>query len=349
MVGEINTSGVFTAKYVHGAGLISKLDSSNATQYYLYNGHGDVTGLTSASGAMSKSYTYDAFGNERNRITTDTNPFRYSGEYFDNETGNIYLRARYYAPGKGRFTSEDPIQSGLNWYTYCGNNPVSFVDPQGLDAILVNKRLDSAPWSGIDHMGAFFQDENKDWWFYYYGDYVDYHKIVLDDTFKNYDSIFKNIDSINEYLWAHDLYKKENVKYRSSVYVKGDFTESHKGAQEYLSKYTQSLITWNGKGLSNKDYNFFLNNCSQTTMALFYKGTLPDGTNVGKYAAENGYGTGMLPNANIWNMQTIFYNKATNLAGFETALKAEREKYEGKNWFTQWWYSGMRKNINKVS
>jgi hypothetical protein len=32
----------------------------------------------------------------------------------------------------GRFMSEDPIRSGLNYYTYCGNNPVNFIDPWGL-------------------------------------------------------------------------------------------------------------------------------------------------------------------------------------------------------------------------
>ncbi len=25
--------------------------------------------------------------------------------------------------------SEDPAQDGLNWYVYCGNNPVMYVDP----------------------------------------------------------------------------------------------------------------------------------------------------------------------------------------------------------------------------
>jgi len=32
----------------------------------------------------------------------------------------------------GRFTQEDPIRCGLNWYTYCMNNPIMFSDPTGL-------------------------------------------------------------------------------------------------------------------------------------------------------------------------------------------------------------------------
>ncbi len=62
---------------------------------------------------------------------SDTNPFRYCGEYYDAETESIYLRARNYDPGTGRFTSEDPARDGLNWYAYCDNNPVAFVDPSG--------------------------------------------------------------------------------------------------------------------------------------------------------------------------------------------------------------------------
>ena len=42
-----------------------------------------------------------------------------------------YLRARYYDPTTGRFTSEDPAKDGLNWYVYCGNNPINRWDPTG--------------------------------------------------------------------------------------------------------------------------------------------------------------------------------------------------------------------------
>lgn len=78
------------------------------------------------------SYDYDAFGNETTAANDYYNPMRYCGEYFDEETGLIYLRARYYDPSIGRFVSEDPIKDGTNWYVYCGNNPIAFVDPLGL-------------------------------------------------------------------------------------------------------------------------------------------------------------------------------------------------------------------------
>jgi len=88
---------------------------------------------------------------------TTYNPFRYCGEYFDEETGFVYLRARYYDPGTQRFISEDThwnldnmiygdkihrdgeipvpdvnsvVQSG-NLYAYCCGNPVVNIDPSG--------------------------------------------------------------------------------------------------------------------------------------------------------------------------------------------------------------------------
>ena len=69
----------------------------------------------------------------RLQVETPHNPFRYCGEYYDDETDLIYLRNRYYDNQTGRFITEDPIKDGLNWYSYCGNNPVMFVDPWGLE------------------------------------------------------------------------------------------------------------------------------------------------------------------------------------------------------------------------
>lgn len=131
------SGGAVTAKYIWGANLISSAIGSN-TNYYLYNGHGDVAHLANSSGAVTKTYEYDAFGNEKDASEPDVNPFRYCGEYYDLETKTYYLRARNYDPTIGRFLSEDPAQSGLNWYTYCYNNPIFFFDPSGLEQIVVS-------------------------------------------------------------------------------------------------------------------------------------------------------------------------------------------------------------------
>ena len=132
IVGDQTTSGITT--YLRGTQLIYS-SANGVKEYYLYNGHTDVVQLMNASGTIIRDYDYDAFGNEKEIAgqdpSADPNPFRYCAEYYDSETGTIYLRARYYNPANGRFTSEDPIKDGFNWYVYCGNNPVMFWDPTG--------------------------------------------------------------------------------------------------------------------------------------------------------------------------------------------------------------------------
>jgi len=133
--------GVVANKYYRGIGLIGA-DLGGGRNYYLYNAHGDVTSLTNTAGTIAQKYDYDAFGNLRDMAgystDNDVNPFRYCGEYFDEETGTIYLRARYYDPSTGRFTREDPIRDGLNWYAYANGNPVMFIDPLGLERIVIS-------------------------------------------------------------------------------------------------------------------------------------------------------------------------------------------------------------------
>jgi RHS repeat-associated protein len=72
------------------------------------------------------------FGNENGPDPADTNPFRYCGEYWDDETGTYYLRARAFSPRLGRFTQEDGARDGTNFYIYCANNPILYVDSDGL-------------------------------------------------------------------------------------------------------------------------------------------------------------------------------------------------------------------------
>ncbi len=94
--------------------------------------------LANSNGTIIKRYKYDAFGVEENPGIFDTNVFRYCGEYYDIETKTIYLRARYYDAETGRFTQQDGwsyavpgFLLSLNLYTYCWNNPVSYIDPSG--------------------------------------------------------------------------------------------------------------------------------------------------------------------------------------------------------------------------
>ena len=135
---------------MRGVGLLSqRIDEGEF--FYLHNAHGDVVQRTDFSGGIAKTYDYDAFGVEQGIDQTDPNPFRYCGEYFDKESETVYLRARYYCPGIGCFTSEDVARDGLNWYTYCENNPVNRVDPFGLDSYILYEPEDDN-WEKMELM-----------------------------------------------------------------------------------------------------------------------------------------------------------------------------------------------------
>jgi len=126
-----------TAHNVYGGSSIISRATAQGTDYYLYNGRGDVVQLTTTWGAVTVTYDYDPFGNLREAFLGDFNPFRYFGEYWDFETKRYNLRARYYDPGTGRFTQRDAFLGfyndplSLNRYTYCHNNPIRYVDPSG--------------------------------------------------------------------------------------------------------------------------------------------------------------------------------------------------------------------------
>ena len=104
---------------------------------YGYDGNKNVTDVVPFCTSYSHRYEYDAFGNETSSKTGfgPYNPFRFSSEYVDNETGWSAYKYRYYSPQIGRFLSRDPIaeRGGLNLYGFVGNNPLCRTDQFGLD------------------------------------------------------------------------------------------------------------------------------------------------------------------------------------------------------------------------
>ena len=98
LVADVLDSELYSANcYLRGTNLVATYSYQNGEKsgytYYTQNAHGDVVNLTDSTGEITKSYTYDAFGVEKNIDDSDTNAFWYCGEYYDSETGTIYLRA----------------------------------------------------------------------------------------------------------------------------------------------------------------------------------------------------------------------------------------------------------------
>ncbi|MBQ5320623.1 MAG: RHS repeat-associated core domain-containing protein [Oscillospiraceae bacterium] len=125
---------------------------NTAKYYYTKNLQGDIIGILDASGTTIVEYSYDAWGKatvsypnadsltkaqkQANYFLGSNNPFRYRGYYFDNETGFYYLNSRYYDPEVGRFINADIVMDtesvfGFNLFSYCENNPITYIDDMG--------------------------------------------------------------------------------------------------------------------------------------------------------------------------------------------------------------------------
>ncbi len=141
-VNLVRETGSATADYLFGPGIDEPLAMTRNGQvsYYATDALGSVVALTDSSGAVQNSYLYDAWGQTRSQVGTLLNPFTYTARE-PGEVGSLFYRARYYDPGRGRFSSEDPSwQSQLlepvsrsSAYAAMLNNPTGHRDPTGLD------------------------------------------------------------------------------------------------------------------------------------------------------------------------------------------------------------------------
>jgi RHS repeat-associated protein len=137
VIDELDSSGNVKARNVWGNELLFRRDvTAGKSGYYFYNGHGDVTKVQDSANESVDlaTYEYDIWGNVTAGTTSSnfSNPFRYTGEIQDDESGLIYLRARYYDPSEGRFLTEDTVEGQvdnpltLNLYAYVHNNPLKY-------------------------------------------------------------------------------------------------------------------------------------------------------------------------------------------------------------------------------
>ena len=134
---EERVNDVLSASYVYGLDLISQ-ERGNVDSYYLVDGLGSTRGLANASGVVTDTYSYDAFGNLIASAGGTANNYLFAGEQFDSNLDQYYLRQRYYNQNSGRFTRRDTYEGSLSdpislhKYLYGNANPVTYTDPTGL-------------------------------------------------------------------------------------------------------------------------------------------------------------------------------------------------------------------------
>ena len=152
VVMELSKGGAVQKRYIRGNDLVYADKGENTEKtYYVTDMHGNVVQLLDESGNVTKTYEYDSFGNEVKPEKKDENPYRYCGEYYDKETEEVYLRARYYQPSVGRFITRDTYTGesneplSLHLYTYCANDGVNAWDPSGHYKIKM-KHINGMKW-----------------------------------------------------------------------------------------------------------------------------------------------------------------------------------------------------------
>jgi RHS repeat-associated protein len=158
----VKTTGASSTVYVYDAKGDCVAEYNNqpepvvGTVYLTQDYLGSTRLVTDTDGNILKRYDYLPFGGEilngtdgrGNSYNTslvsgpvsDTVNNKFTGKERDAESGLDYFGARYFSAAQGRFTSPDPmLNSGRPWlpqswnrYAYSLNNPLRFVDPNGL-------------------------------------------------------------------------------------------------------------------------------------------------------------------------------------------------------------------------
>ena len=123
--------------YTYGTDLVG-LDTGSQSFSYLTDALGSTRLLSDSNGLIADSVVYNAWGLQLGGGDLVENKYLFTGEQFDVELDQVYLRARYMDPGSGRFTNMDIFPgferepAYLHKYVYANNSPVNGVDPSGL-------------------------------------------------------------------------------------------------------------------------------------------------------------------------------------------------------------------------
>jgi len=108
-----------------------------AEYFYVTDRLGSVRQVIDNTGAVVANYTYSPFGQMLEQGGSFANSFLFTGQWFDSEFSQYYLRARQYDPVLMRFGARDPVfgkyenPMTLHVYFYCLNNPINRVDLSG--------------------------------------------------------------------------------------------------------------------------------------------------------------------------------------------------------------------------
>jgi RHS repeat-associated protein len=193
-----------------GSRLVAEYDHVNTRLLYFTPDQINSTRVvTDGVGNVVYTAIYDPYGNVRTETgSVDPMP-QFSGKERDAESQLDYFGARYYDRSQYRFISADPRvapadssagQQHCNLYSYCLNNPILGMDPDGRDTIISVFRTDSSSASTTGIM--FVCDKSL------------FPTKVIGETWElPYKNNAENISCIEPGVYAAHLRFRENLGY----------------------------------------------------------------------------------------------------------------------------------------
>ena len=160
---ERDAAGAVVTRFFN-QGMKRETGAAAGNYYYTRDHLGSIRELLDAGGNVRARYSYDPFG-RRTRIAGDLDAaFGFAGMFWVPQANLFLTRFRAYDPDIGRWLSRDPMElaearEGPNLYAYVGNNPINFVDPEGLafttaDAFCLKHPLVCAEIAGVGAAAA---------------------------------------------------------------------------------------------------------------------------------------------------------------------------------------------------
>jgi len=121
---------------------IAKINESGV--FYYHSDHlGSTSAITDEAGEPTAEQNYLPFGEEFNSDLDS----RFTGKEFDSDLNLNYFGARYYSPLTGRFLTVDPALQDFSSYAYAGGNPLTRIDPDGMEFKEILTLPDPGPYS----------------------------------------------------------------------------------------------------------------------------------------------------------------------------------------------------------
>ena len=302
-----------------------------------------------------ETYGYDEFGNT---LYGDAGqPFGFTGYQSDVITGTWYAQAREYASQSGRFASEDLIKgylsfpNSLNQYSYCWNQPIDFVDLDGLERIVVSGGLfhdrpgyqyefiDSALREIMNHGGTLLianvgltqQDKDQ----------IELFRALSGFQGPQFNVVyFNNIDELTYYINnGHDGNRSRNPITHFTLFAHG-YPNTISFGHDFPQAYRDRL-TWRTEDIQNLNPAAFRNTRFSSNQSRFFScntGTVRDGTSFAQEWSNLTGGRTRAVFASEGNRGTTYFGNINNPSWWRPLSNVNRliKRWASDDYTTPW-------------